>query len=168
MAIQVKEFLGTTIAIPEDRLYEQEEGLWVKQQPDGRFAVGFTEPALLMSGIIRDIETLVDSGANVNSGETVLLSLTARLKYIACPLSGTVRFPKMEELASRIMGDPYNTPLFFVATSDIVGRNLATASEYGDFLRNSEGARNPKGSKGGVSPTCKAVYMGLGQQKFDG
>ncbi|MBI5252715.1 MAG: hypothetical protein HY912_24735 [Desulfomonile tiedjei] len=168
MAIQIEDFLGTALSIPEDRFYEPEEGLWLKRQPDGTFAVGFTEPALLMTGAMRDIEMLVDSGAKVNSGETVLLGLTAKLKYIACPLPGIVTFPEQRDgLGSSIMADPYNTPLFFVDPSDFNERNLSNAAVYCDFLKNSEGARNPKGLKGGVSPTCKAVYMGLGQQKFD-
>lgn len=168
MAVQVEEFLGNVIALPEDRLYEPEEGLWLKIEPDGRFAVGLTEPALLMMGTIRDIDILVDSGAKVDSGETVVLGLTARLKYIACPLAGIVTFPEQrDDLARRVMADPYNTPLFFVQPLDFDERGLSNAFEYSNFLRNSEGARNPKGLKGGVSPTCKAVYMGLGQQKFE-
>ncbi len=65
------------------------------------------------------------------------------------------------------MEAPYDTPLFFVESLNLEERHLSSAADYADFLRNSEGARNPKGLKGGVSPTCKAVYMGLGQQKLD-
>lgn len=168
MTVQVEEFLGTVVSIPEDRLYDPEEGLWLKRQPDGRIAVGMTQPAVLMAGPIRNLERLVEPGTTVKSGETVLLGLTARLKYIACPIPGAVTFPEsQDDPAARVMEDPYDTPLFFVESSGSEDRRLSNAAEYADFLRNSEGARNPKGLKGGVSPTCKAGYMGLGQQKFD-
>lgn len=168
MTVQVEEFLGTVVSILEDRLYDPEEGLWLKRQPDGRIAVGLTQPAVLMAGPIRNIERLVEQGTPVKSGETVLLGLTARLKYIACPISGAVTFPEShDDPAAKVMETPYETPLFFVESSALDERHLSSAADYADFLSNSEGARNPKGLKGGVSPTCKAVYMGLGQQKFD-
>lgn len=168
MTVQVEEFLGTVVSIPEDRLYDPEEGLWLKLQPDGRMAVGLTQPAVLMAGPIRNVERLVEQGTTVKAGETVLLGLTARLKYIACPIPGAVTFPEsQDDPAVRVMKDPYDTPLFFVESSALEERHLSNAADYADFLRNSEGARNPKGLKGGVSPTCKAVYMGLGQQKLD-
>lgn len=167
MSAQVKDFLGVTLSIPEDRLYDAAEGLWLKRQPDGAIAVGLTEPALLMAGQVREIERLVEQGVAVVAGETVLLGLTSRLKYIACPISGTLTFPETpQETVSRLMEDPYNTVLFFVEPSADEAQCLSDGPQYAEFLKASEGARNPKGMKGGVSPTCKAVYMGLGQQKL--
>ncbi|MFC1835762.1 GcvH-related protein [Thermodesulfobacteriota bacterium] len=167
MTTTVKNFLGRELSIPEDRLYDPNEGLWLKEQPDGRLAVGLTEPSVLMAGAIRELEMLVADGSPVERGETVLLILTARLKYVAVPVAGKLEYsPDLNELSGGVGEDPYDGTIFFVTpeTDDTPG--LLDAAAYAESLKTSEGARNPGGHKGGVSPTCKAVYMGLGDQRI--
>jgi len=167
MDVRFENFLGRELVLPKDRLYDPEEGLWIKREDGGRLAIGMTEPTLLMVGTVREIELLVEEGRKVSEGETVILVLTAKLKYIAAPISGTLSCPEdMGSLPEKIMDDPYGTTLFHITSEkDEMGKFL-DASAYAGALRHSDGARNPGGHKGGVSPTCKAVYMALGEQKI--
>lgn len=41
-------------------------------------------------------------------------------------------------------------------------QTLSSPKEYLEKIRHSEGFKNPKGIKGGVSGICKAVYNGIG------
>ena len=51
-------------------------------------------------------------------------------------------------------------------TASEVLHQFATADEYAESLKGSEGLKNPEGIKGGVSGICKAVYTGIGGQKI--
>lgn len=167
MSVTVEGFLGRTIEIPEDLLYDDREHLWLKKDSEGRWAVGLTEPAILMAGTIRQIELLVEDGQEVAEGETVVLALTAKLKYIACPLAGRLVYPAdTEGIADKIGDRPYDTPMFFLESEAPTSR-LLDAAGFGRALADSEGARNPGGHTGGVSPTCKAVYMGIRDQTIE-
>jgi glycine cleavage system H lipoate-binding protein len=167
MTTVVESFLGRELEIPEDRQYHSDEGVWLKPSAAGSYAVGLTEPALLMAGMIRDVEPLVEEGTHVEAGTAVILVLTARLKYLALPVSGTVTFAKgLKDCAARLTETPYDVPLLFIVPDRTQLMGLLDAVAYAHALRDSEGCRNPGGHKGGVSPTCKAVYMGLGQQRL--
>jgi len=165
----VKDFLGKTLEIPGDRLYLAGEGLWIKEQegPE-RVAVGLTEPSLLMSGPVRQVEELAAPGSRVRVGQEVMLALTAKIKYLVAPLEGEISFPpEMEPLVEGLAGDPYGTALFFLAGADPASGRLCDAAGYARSLRDSDGSRNPTGAVGPGSSTCKAIYMGLGAQKLE-
>jgi glycine cleavage system H lipoate-binding protein len=167
MPVRVSNFLGRELDIPEDRLYDPIEGLWVKERDDGSLVLGVTEPSVLVSGPLREVEPLLEPGTTVQAGETVILALTSKLKYIAVPISGIVSFPTFSADTIRGLADnPYSVPLLFIIPREKSLRGLADATQYAVSLEDSEGSRNPQGLKGGVSPTCKAVYMGLGEQKL--
>jgi glycine cleavage system H protein len=167
MNVEFKNFLGKDITIPDDRMYDRAEGLWVVKDQDGSFTLGLTEPALLMCGTVRQIDALVEDGTLVTAGETVLLALTAKLKYIATPVSGVISFPDdIEEIVAAAVKDPYGTRLFSVKPDDATEPSLLNAQEFALALKDYDGSKNPGGHKGGVSPTCKAVYMGLAAQKI--
>jgi len=167
MEVRFENFLGRELVLPSDRLYDPTEGLWIRREEGGRFAVGMTEPTVLMGGTVREVELLVEDGSEVRQGETVVLVLTAKLKYIASPIAGTLVFPKdMGSLPEEIVRNPYGTALFHITSEkDEIGKFL-DAEGYAKALRDSDGARNPGGHKGGVSPTCKAVYMAIGDQNI--
>jgi len=167
MDVRFENFLGRELVLPDDRSYDPTEGLWIKREDGGRLAIGMTEPTVLMAGTVREVELLVEHGSKVSKGETVILVLTAKLKYIAAPISGTLSFPKdLDPLPEKIVEDPYGTTLFHITSEkDEIGKFL-DASGYASALRDSDGARNPGGHKGGVSPTCKAVYMAIGEQNI--
>ncbi|MEW6350712.1 MAG: GcvH-related protein [Thermodesulfobacteriota bacterium] len=167
MDVQFENFLGRELVLPDDRSYDPTEGVWLKQEAAGRLAIGLTEPTVLMGGTVRQVELLVEDGSEVTQGETVILVLTAKLKYLAAPISGTLVCPEdLSSVSEKIVEDPYGTALFYILPAkDEIGRFL-DASGYATALKDSEGARNPGGHKGGVSPTCKAVYMAIAEQKI--
>lgn len=163
MAVRIEKFLGKTLTLPEDRRYAPAEGLWVREAGD-RLEVGLAEPAVLMAGGIRQIESLVEDGERVAAGDTVCLALTAKLKYLASPVAGRVTFPGA---GTRVNEDPYGVPLFFVTPTDGPPEGLIDAAGYARALADSEGAHNPEGAKGGVSSICKALYWGIREQKLE-
>ena len=134
---------------------------------DGRLAVGITEPTVLMAGTVREVEMLIENGGHVNAGDTVVLALTSKLKYIATPVSGQLICPMdVGSLPEKIARDPYDTILFYIIPEKHKIGELSDAAGYAAALNDTDGARNPGGHKGGVSPTCKAVYMALSEQKI--
>jgi glycine cleavage system H lipoate-binding protein len=167
MDVKFANFLGRDIILPDDRSYDSTEGLWIKREDGLRLSIGVTEPTVLMAGTVREIELLVEDGSEVSEGETVILMLTAKLKYIAAPVSGKLVCPKdFRSLPEKILRDPYGTALFhIISKEDEIGKFL-DASGYANALRDSDGARNPGGHKGGVSPTCKALYMAIAEQNI--
>jgi glycine cleavage system H lipoate-binding protein len=167
MDVRFENFLGRDLIIPDDRSYYPAEGLWIKKEDDGSVAVGLTEPTVLMAGMVREVEFLVEEGSTVRSGETIVLALTAKLKYIAAPLSGMLVCPReLGQLPHKLMEDPYGTVLFNMIPQGEETGDFFDAAGYSNALKDSDGARNPGGNTGGVSPTCKAVYMGIGDQSI--
>lgn len=167
MDVRFANFLGRELILPDDRSYDPVEGLWIKKEVGGRLAIGLTEPTVLMAGTVREVELLVEDGSKVSRGETVMLVLTAKLKYIAAPISGILVCPRgLSSLPEKIKEDPYGTTLFHIISEKEQIGVFLDASGYASALRDSDGARNPGGHKGGVSPTCKAVYMAIGEQNI--
>lgn len=167
MGVRFENFLGRELVIPDDRLYDAAEGLWIREEDDGKLAVGLTEPAVLMAGAIRQTELLVENGSKVGAGETVCLVLTSKLKYLATPVSGTLVCSEGEMSSpSALSKTPYQAVLFRIIPDKENTRKFLDAEKYARALKDSDGARNPGGHKGGVSPTCKAVYMALADQKI--
>ncbi len=165
----VHHFLGKSLEIPGDRLYLAGEGLWIMQQGSrDRLAVGLTEPALLMSGPVRQVEELAEPGSRVKAGQEVMLALTAKIKYLVAPLEGVISFPpEMDPLVEGLGRAPYETPLFFLSGADPASGPLCSAGDYARSLGDSDGSRNPTGAVGPGSSTCKAIYMGLGSQRLE-
>lgn len=167
MAVIVERFIGKDLTIPEDRLYEIRDGLWAQEIEPGRWAVGLTEPILMVVGGVRDLADLVQDGSEVEAGENVVLALTSKIKYLESPLNGVITFaPELGTLDEQVGATPYDTPIFEVKAAGPPDERLVDAEVYAHHLRNSEGATNPEGHKGPGSATCKSVYWGLGQQKI--
>lgn len=168
-SINFEGFLGRSLKIPADLHYDSEQNLWARQKEPGLVEVGFAQPLILLVGGIKDLEPLVDDGAEVGAGDLVLLAITAKIRYLHSPLAGKVNFrPDLAGAIDRVAADPYDTPLFSLDGADIQGSDLADVGAYAKALGRSEGARNPGGHTGGVSPTCKAVYQGISGQRLTG
>lgn len=166
MTVQFENFLGRDIVIPDDRSYDPSEGLWIKEE-EGKLAIGITEPTAIMAGTIREVEFLIEDGSKVHAGDAVVLALTAKLKYIAAPIPGVLVFPSdLGNLTGKLVDDPYGTTLFHIVPQAGQISDFLDAAGYANALKDSDGARNPGGHTGGVSPTCKAVYMALGGQSI--
>lgn len=166
-SINLEGFLGRTLEIPASLRYDPEQNLWVRQAESGVVEVGFCEPLILSVGGIKELEPLVDEGSLVQAGDMVLLAITAKIRYLHSPLSGTVSFnPHLAQAVEQVVANPYDTPLFSLARAHMAGSSLASAQDYVKVLSRSEGARNPGGHVGAVSPTCKGVYQGISGQRL--
>ncbi len=169
MAI-IEQFLGKTVNIPEDRRYNLKESLWVKSATGG-IAFGFTEPALVLFGGLKDLDWLVEEGQAVDQGEAVLFALTSKILYVNTPVSGKIGFnDKLKQNPPMILEYPYGQGWLFKITVDGDDESLintfSDADRYIKSLAGSEGCKNPLGLKGGVSGICKAVYSGITEQNL--
>ena len=87
---------------------------------------------------------------------------------MAAPISGKLVCPAdFASLPAKVVEDPYAATLFYVVPEKDEVAEFLDAAGYAAALRDTDGARNPGGHKGGVSPTCKAVYMALAEQKIE-
>lgn len=166
----IEAFLGKRVEIPEDSRYHIKQGLWVKSENE-ILVFGLTKPELILAGGINDLDWLVAEGQRVSAGESIVFAITGKILYIETPSDGTVQFNSAaKKNPLLIRDDPYNRGWLFkiipAGRVDDEWKNFATAREYIDSLQSSEGFKNPKGLKGGVSGICKAVYLGIREQKI--
>lgn len=166
----IEKFLGQRVEILEDRRYDLRQGLW-GQRADSVILFGLTQPALVLSGGLKDIDWLVQEKQAVAKGEAILFAITGKILYIEAPTGGVVGFNNdLREGISRVAEDPYGQGwLFSVQPAGDLQQEyqtLSSARDYLEKLRLSEGFKNPEGVKGGVSGICKAVYTGIGAQKI--
>jgi glycine cleavage system H protein len=166
----IEKFSGKKVEIPEDRRYVVAPGLWAKTEGlELRF--GFTEPELVLIGGVNDLEWLSWDGEEVTQGQSIVIAITGKIKYLDAPVAGVLRLNhQVKEEAGLIARDPYGQGWLFQikprSWSEDSYRALPAAEEYIQSLQNSEGCKNPEGLKGGVSGICKAVYTGIKEQKF--
>ena len=166
----IEEFLGKRVEIPEALRYHINQGFWVKAQNED-LVFGLTEPALILAGGINDLDWLVTEGQNVSAGESIVFAITGKIWYIEAPTNGKISFNSAAKAKpSLILEDPYGQGwMFKIKPEKKVDDQLmhfATSREYLQSLQSSEGIKNPKGLKGGVSGICKAVYTGIRDQKI--
>jgi glycine cleavage system H protein len=166
----IEKFLGQCVDIPDHLHYDIKQGLWAKAGDD-TLVFGFTQPAIVLSGGIKDMDPLVDENRKVSRGQSILFVITGKILYLEAPADGVIIFNKpVVDDPSVIADDPYDKGwLFSIKTeqsADQLLENLASAADYFQSLHNSEGLKNPEGLKGGVSGICKAVYTGIGGQKI--
>ncbi len=166
----IEKFLGKQVKIPEDRKYDATRGLWANLE-DQIICFGLTEPALVLSGGINDLDWLVCEGTSVNQGQDVVFMITAKILYIQSPFAGIIVFNQLvKQSPSLALQDPYRAGWLFklqLAAGKVAAwQSLATPHEYIQRLKNTEGFKNPEGLQGGVSGICKAVYSGFRDQKI--
>jgi glycine cleavage system H protein len=166
----VEKFLGTQVTIPEDRRYALRQGLWALQS-DRTIVFGMTQPALVLSGGVKDVDWLVEEGSSIAANEAVVFAITGKILYIDAPIPGKVQFNRVvKENPTRIRDDPYGEGWIFLIQPqkdiDTLYHSLASWEAYFESLRGTEGFKNPEGKKGGVSGICKSVYTGIGAQKI--
>lgn len=168
--IAIEHFLGKTVELPEDLRYHIKQGLWARKT-DNSIVFGLSQPALVLLGGFKDMEWLVNDGEEVSPGDTVLFAITTKILYIDVPLGGAIGFnTAAREHPEKIISDPYGDGWIFSVRAPGECENaylsLASADAYVDSLRKTDGFRNAKGLKGGVSGMCKAVYSGINSQKL--
>jgi glycine cleavage system H lipoate-binding protein len=166
----IEKFLGQRVDVPEDLRYDLKQGLWGRCV-DQTIVFGFSQPALVLSGGVKDIDWLVEENQAVSKGEAVLFAITGKIFYMESPVAGTIQFNKRsKEDPELVVADSYDQGWLFLiqpnGSIDSAYQTLASPEAYLDALRRSDGAKNPEGIKGGVSGICKAVYTGIGEQKI--
>jgi glycine cleavage system H protein len=166
----IEKFLGQCVDIPDYLHYDVKQGLWGRAVGD-TLVFGFTQPAIVLSGGIKDMDPLVEESHKVSRGQSILFVITGKILYLEAPVDGSIIFNKLVlGDPSGIAADPYDKGwLFLIKTeksADQLLEFLASAEDYLQSLRNSEGFKNPEGLEGGVSGICKAVYTGIGGQKI--
>ncbi|MCP4368319.1 MAG: hypothetical protein GY797_09465 [Deltaproteobacteria bacterium] len=166
----IEKFLGKKVEIPENCRYAIKQNLWMKSE-NQIILFGLTEPFLVMAGGFKDVDAIVSEGEIVDEGKAVLFAITGKILYIETPIKGQIQFNlKVKQNCNLVLEDTYGKGWLFgikplKATSEVLHR-FATADEYIESLKGSEGLKNPEGIKGGVSGICKAVYTGIGGQKI--
>jgi glycine cleavage system H lipoate-binding protein len=168
--IVIEKFLGQRVEIPEDRRYDVKQGLWGRCV-DQTIVFGLAQPALVLSGGVKDIDWVVEEEQTVRKGEAILFAITGKILYIEAPTAGSLQFNKnARENPSLIITDPYDQGWLFLIQPDggldRAYQTISSPQEYLEKLRHSEGFKNPEGIRGGVSGICKAVYTGIGEQKI--
>ena len=169
--LTIEGFNGHRIEIPEDRYFLLGPELWIQPQEDGKILLhGLTQAGLILSGGVISLEYLVEEGQVVSSGATVAFAVTNKVKYIETPLPG-----KILNLNSFLIDnpqlfqeDPYGRAwLFSLQLSNPIDLSdyFLNPMYYQERLLGSEACGNPKGLKGGASPTCRTIYSGIRSQK---
>ncbi|MGD9973050.1 MAG: GcvH-related protein [Desulfatirhabdiaceae bacterium] len=167
----IEKFLGHRVTIPDNLHYVPKQGLWASLT-DKTITFGFTEPALILSGGVNDLNFLMEDGDAVDAGQTVFFAITGKIVYIETPVPGIIRFnPAVKTDSTLINQDPYGRGWLFAVTgmesADQAYQGLSDCAAYLEKLQESEGFKNPDGIKGGVSGVCKAVYSGIRMQKIN-
>ena len=166
----MEKFLGKSVEIPDNCRYARKQHLWIKSE-NQTILLGLTEPFLVMAGGFKDVDAIVDEGETVDKGKAVLFAITGKILYIDTPIKGQILFNhKVKQNTNLVTEDTYGKGWLFGIkpgkTASEVLHQFATADEYIESLKGSEGLKNPQGIKGGVSGICKAVYSGIGGQKI--
>jgi glycine cleavage system H protein len=161
----IDRFLGRSVEVPEDRLYDARQGFWARRDGD-EVVFGLSEPALAQLHGLHDVEWLTPEGRRVEKGEAVVFAITGKILYLDAPSAGTIRFnPELKRSPSLAAQDPYGRGWFFrirpvIGPGDAL-RNFMAAADYVETLRYSEGVRNSQGLKSGKTGMCHAVYKGI-------
>jgi glycine cleavage system H protein len=169
--IVIEGFNGHRIEIPEDRYYLPGPELWVMAQKESEELVfGLTQAGVILSGGVVSLEYLIEEGQVVSSGDAVAFAVTSKIKFVETPLAGTILHLNMAVVKDPrlFQDDPYERAWVFSlrpsAPVNLSDRFLNPIA-YDQNLLHSEACGNPKGLKGGASPTCRTIYSGIRSQK---
>jgi glycine cleavage system H lipoate-binding protein len=170
----IEGFNGHRLEIPEDRYFLPGPEIWIQPKNHGKILLhGLTQAGLILSGGVISLEYLVEEGQVVSSGETVAFAVTNKVKYIETPLPGNIlnlNSPLIDN-PHLFQKDPYGHAWVFslqLPDSIDLSVHFLTPLSYRDRLLQSEACGNPKGLKGGTSPTCRTIYSAIRSQKEDG
>lgn len=166
----IEGFNGHRIEIPEDRYYLPGPELWVRSQGSDELVFGLTQAGLIISGGVISLEYLVEEGQSVHRGDVIAFAVTNKVKYIETPLPGNISNLNsyLTNNVHLFQDDPYGRAwVFSLQLSDSTDLSVHSLNplSYRDRLLQSEACGNPKGLKGGASPTCRTIYSGIRSQK---
>lgn len=184
----VRNFLGSDIEIPEDRLYSPAAHFWFRavgsagdgSSSDGghaageaaapaEYEVGVTEPGVALTGGLVNLDVLAEAGAQVVPSEEVAFATTRKaIKYFMSPIAGAITAANAEATAETANEAPYDTWLFrMIPAPETPGSALVEAVAYAAKLAASEhttahaAAAAAAAKAGKASPTCRSIYSGI-------
>lgn len=164
-------FNGNRLEIPEDRYYLPGSELWTKaNEEDEELVFGLTQAGVILAGGVASLEYLVEEGQTVSPGDVIAFAVTNKVKYIETPLAGNILNINRAVIDNPhfFQEDPYGKAwIFSLRLSDSLNLSdhFLNAISYQQGLLRSEACGNPKGLKGGSSPTCRTIYSSLRSQK---
>lgn len=181
----VRNFLGSDMELPEDRLYSPAAHFWFRTAGQGagageggaaggggagtEYQVGVTQPGVALTGGLVELEVLAEAGADIVPSEEVAFATTRKaIKYFMSPVAGTVTAANPAATAESVNDSPYDTWLFRMTTApDTPAAALVEAAAYAAKLAASEhatahaAAAAAAAKAGKASPTCRSIYSGI-------
>lgn len=167
----VEGFNGYRVEIPEDRYYLPGPELWIQTQKDSKELVfGLTQAGVILAGEVVSLEYFVEEGQIVSSGDAIAFAVTNKVKFIETPLAGRILNVNRAVIDNPglFQEDPYGRAWIFslrLSGSINLPDRFSDPVSYHQELLRSEACGNPKGLKGGASPTCRTIYSGIRSQK---
>ena len=168
----IEGFNGHRIEIPEDRYYLPGPELWIRGSGEA-LIIGLTQAGVILAGSVVSLEYLVEEGQVVSPGDAVAFAVTNKVKYIEAPLAGNILNlnSSLVHNLHLFQEDPHGGAWVFSLRPSGT-RNLSDhfldPTTYQQRLLRSEACGNPKGLKGGASPTCRTIYSAIRSQREGG
>jgi len=165
----IEGFNGHQIEIPEDRYYLPGPDLWIRGNGQA-LVIGLTQAGVILAGNVISLEYLVEEGQSVSPGDVIAFAITNKIKYIETPLAGSILNlnSSLVDNLHLFQEDPHGRAwIFSLRPSGTVNLSdhFFDPVSYQQRLLRSEACGNPRGLKGGTSPTCRTIYSGIRSQK---
>jgi len=165
----IEGFNGHQIEIPEDRYYLPGPDLWIRGNGQA-LVIGLTQAGVILAGNVISLEYFVEEGQSVSPGDVIAFAITNKIKYIETPLAGSILNlnSSLVDNLHLFQEDPHGRAwIFSLRPSGTVNLSdhFFDPVSYQQRLLRSEACGNPRGLKGGTSPTCRTIYSGIRSQK---
>lgn len=164
------DFLGVKVELDAGVKYYPALDYWVKLEGDKQNVIfGLTPTGNIKEGGYRSLEFVVEEGEEITRGETIAVSVTAKVKYLESMSSGKILAlnkalaEDIKNLEQKNLSDCW---LAIIAADNLedLDNLLVDVNEYAGKLNEFSQTAPPPGVKGG-SPTCKSVYSSIKSQK---
>ena len=163
-------FRGTELELDDQLFYYAAMDYWVAfDRGKKEIFFGLTPAAPVKEGGFRHLEFTIKEGDKVKAGEIIAVAVTAKIKYLETPASGTV-VKLNRELEQNMVECFAKMDLSWLAQIHIENLEetlplLVDCAAYYKILKSSEGYFLPPGIKGAGSPTCRSVYESIREEK---
>ncbi len=164
------DLLGKKVELDAEAKYYPLLDYWVKLERDKQNVIfGLTPTGNIKEGGYRSLEFVVEEGEEISRGDTIAVSVTAKVKYLEAMSSGKILAlnkalaEDIKSLEQKKLSDCW---LAIITTSNLEDLDsiLVDVKEYIGKLNEFAQTSPPPGAKGG-SPTCKSVYSSIKLQK---
>ncbi|MHB9149066.1 MAG: glycine cleavage system protein H [Thermoleophilia bacterium] len=167
--LRLEGFYGQSVDIADDRLYDDDEELWVRAGDDV-VRIGVSKVGVLLMGGVESVEFFVAAGDVVEAGADLVFFETFKaVRYVISPLAGEITAVNdaVADDPEMFDDDPYGEA-WLVEMRPAEGQDMRSLFldpvAYLEGLQRSEhcaeGSEVVKEAKKG-SPTCRSVYGGI-------